>query len=169
LSITQRPAKLNKDVLTQLSVLFALGVTSPQDRDAIHAWVEGNGDRVKAKEVYETLSLLPRGEGWVWAPDFDILKRVRFPALKTLDTSATPESDGSSRLQPKHLAAADIGRLRRVLLAAEPTASAPALTSKSLKAAEERGFERGKRPAGLRLSRSFDPRSSGPMGFCLAA
>jgi DNA helicase HerA-like ATPase len=66
LSITQRPAKLNKDVLTQLSVLIALGVTSPQDRDAIHAWVEGNGDREKAKEVSDTLSLLPRGEGWVW-------------------------------------------------------------------------------------------------------
>jgi hypothetical protein len=33
-SITQRPAKLNKDVLTQLSTLIAMGVTSPQDRDA---------------------------------------------------------------------------------------------------------------------------------------
>jgi DNA helicase HerA-like ATPase len=31
ISITQRPAKLNKDMLTQLSTLIALGVTSPQD------------------------------------------------------------------------------------------------------------------------------------------
>lgn len=38
ISITQRPAKLNKDVLTQLSTLIAMGVTSPQDRDAIKAW-----------------------------------------------------------------------------------------------------------------------------------
>ena len=37
ISITQRPAKLNKDVLTQLSTLIALGVTSPQDRDAVKA------------------------------------------------------------------------------------------------------------------------------------
>ena len=39
ISITQRPAKLHKDVLTQLSTLIALGVTSPQDRDAIKAWL----------------------------------------------------------------------------------------------------------------------------------
>jgi uncharacterized protein len=37
ISITQRPAKLNKDVLTQLSTVVALGVISPQDRDAIKA------------------------------------------------------------------------------------------------------------------------------------
>jgi len=37
ISITRRPAKLHKDVLTQLSTLVALGVTSPQDRDAIKA------------------------------------------------------------------------------------------------------------------------------------
>ena len=49
ISITQRPAKLNKDVLTQLSTLIALGVTSPQDRDAIKAWVDGNADRARAK------------------------------------------------------------------------------------------------------------------------
>jgi len=41
ISTTQRPAKLHKDVLTQLSTLIALGVTSPQDRDAIKAWVDG--------------------------------------------------------------------------------------------------------------------------------
>src|SRR2546423_1432975 len=36
ISITQRPAKLNKDdVLTQLSTLIAMGVTSLQYRDAV--------------------------------------------------------------------------------------------------------------------------------------
>ena len=117
LSITQRPAKLNKDVLTQLSVLIALGVTSPQDREAIKAWVEGNGDRDKARAVYESLASLPRGEGWVWAPDFDILKRVCFPKIKTLDTSSTPSS-GEQRIEPKKLARADIGRLGELLASA---------------------------------------------------
>ncbi len=129
LTITQRPAKLNKDVLTQLSVLIALGVTSPQDRDAIKAWVEGNGDRDKARAVYESLASLPRGEGWVWAPDFDILKRVRIPKIKTLDTSSTPAS-GEQRIEPKKLAQADIGRLREMLASEAPSgarASAPAI------------------------------------------
>lgn len=39
ISITQRPAKLNKDVLTQLSTLVALGVTSPQTgTPSRHRW-----------------------------------------------------------------------------------------------------------------------------------
>lgn len=59
ISITQRPAKLHKDVLTQLSTLVALGVTSPQDRDAIKAWVDGNADRDQAKKVYNSLAKLP--------------------------------------------------------------------------------------------------------------
>ncbi len=157
LSITQRPAKLNKDVLTQLSVLIALGVTSPQDRDAIRAWVEGNGDRDKAKEVYETLAALPRGEAWVWAPDFDILKRVRFPKIKTLDTSSTPEA-GGIRPKPKSFAEADVTRLRKLLREAEETGKAKQPVDRGLAAsaellrAEQRGFDRGKL-AGEKLGR----------------
>jgi hypothetical protein len=157
LSITQRPAKLNKDVLTQLSVLIALGVTSPQDRDAIRAWVEGNGDRDKAKEVYETLAALPRGEGWVWAPDFDILQRVRFPAIKTLDTSATPAAGGKP-VEAKRLAGADIVRLSALLQRCgdasgkSQQAAPPRAAATDLQAAEARGFERGKL-AGEKLGR----------------
>jgi DNA helicase HerA-like ATPase len=69
ISITQRPAKLHKDVLTQLSTLVGLGVTRPQDRDAVKAWVDGNADREQARVVYDSLAKLPVGEGWVWAPD----------------------------------------------------------------------------------------------------
>jgi ribosome-binding protein aMBF1 (putative translation factor) len=110
ISITQRPAKLHKDVLTQLSTLVALGVTSPQDRDAIKAWVEGNADRTQAKQVYESLATLPVGEGWVWAPDFDLLERVKFPAIRTLDTSKTPKA-GEARIGAPVLAKADIAKI----------------------------------------------------------
>ncbi len=92
ISITQRPAKLNKDVLTQLSTLIAMGVTSPQDRDAVKAWVDGNADRDQARKVYDTLAKLPVGEGWIWAPDHDLLDRVKFPPIRTLDTSKTPQA-----------------------------------------------------------------------------
>lgn len=68
ISLTQRPAKLHKDVLTQLSTLIAMGVTSPQDRDAIKAWIDGNADRDQAKKVYDSLAKLPVGEGWIWRP-----------------------------------------------------------------------------------------------------
>ncbi len=111
ISITQRPAKLNKDVLTQLSTLIALGVTSPQDRDAIKAWVDGNADRDKARDVYDSLAQLRVGEGWIWAPDHDLLKRVKFPPIKTLDTSKTPKA-GDTRITAPVLAGTDLAKIR---------------------------------------------------------
>lgn len=114
ISITQRPARLHKDVLTQLSTLIALGVTSPQDREAVKSWVEGNADRDKAREVMDSLASLPVGEGWVWAPDFDVLERTRFPLITTLDTSATPRA-GERRIEPKRLAQIDLDPLRAAL------------------------------------------------------
>src|SRR5271170_1842867 len=111
ISITQRPAKLNKDVLTQLSTLIAMGVTSPQDRDAIKAWVDGNADRDKARDVYDSLAHLKVGEGWIWAPDHSLLKRVKFPAITTLDTSKTPKA-GDTRITAPVLAATDIAKLK---------------------------------------------------------
>lgn len=110
ISITQRPAKLHKDVLTQLSTLVALGVTSPQDREAVKAWVDGNADRDQAKKVYGSLASLPVGEGWVWAPDYDLLERVKFPPIRTLDTSRTPKA-GDARVVAPVLARADIAKI----------------------------------------------------------
>lgn len=160
ISITQRPAKLNKDVLTQLSTLVALGVTSPQDRDAIKAWVEGNADRGQAKEVYDSLAGLPVGTGWVWAPDQGILDKIAFPRIKTLDTSATPKG-GERRFEPHRLAPTDLDRLRGQMIAKSPDAApAPKMGRQStvlpapadpnaIRAAEDRGrragFEDGKR------------------------
>lgn len=159
LTITQRPAKLNKDVLTQLSVLVALGITSPQDRDAIKLWVEGHADRNAAKEVYSTLAQLDVGEGWVWAPDFDKLERVRFPKITTLDTSATPKA-GEKRIKPKKLAQADIAKITGLLAEtneekrAEVKAKAAPSAKERLANAQElitegfnKGYSDGKRQA----------------------
>jgi ribosome-binding protein aMBF1 (putative translation factor) len=120
LSITQRPAKLNKDVLTQLSTLIALGVTSPQDRDAIKAWVDGNADRDQARKVYESLASLPVGEGWIWAPDHALLKHVKFPPIHTLDTSKTPKA-GDTRITAPVLASADLAKITRQIQAIQAT------------------------------------------------
>jgi len=120
ISITQRPAKLHKDVLTQLSTLVALGVTSPRDRDAIKAWVDGNADRDQARKVYESLAALPVGQGWIWAPNHNLLKHVRFPAIHTLDTSKTPKA-GETRIAAPVLASADIENITRQIQAIQAT------------------------------------------------
>jgi hypothetical protein len=43
--ITQRPAVVHKDVLSQADILIAMKLTASQDRDAIGAWIEGQADR----------------------------------------------------------------------------------------------------------------------------
>lgn len=123
ISITQRPARLHKDVLTQLSTLIAMRTSSPQDREAIKSWVEGNADRDKAREVMDSLAALPVGEGWIWAPDFDVLERTKFPPITTLDTSATPKV-GERRIEPKKLAQIDLSPLRAALEAPEAESKA---------------------------------------------
>ncbi len=120
ISITQRPAKLNKDVLTQLSTLIAMGVTSPQDRDAVKAWVDGNADRDQARKVYDSLAKLPVGEGWIWAPDHDLLDRVKFPPIRTLDTSKTPQA-GDIRITAPVLASADLAKITKQIQAIQAT------------------------------------------------
>jgi hypothetical protein len=91
ISITQRPATLNKDVLTQSEMLIVLKVLAPQDRAAIHEWVKVAGDTDKEKVMMDSLASLPRGEGWVWSPPLDVFERVAFRRLRTLDTSKTPK------------------------------------------------------------------------------
>jgi ribosome-binding protein aMBF1 (putative translation factor) len=98
-------------VLTQLSTLITLGVTSPQDRDAIKAWVDGNADRDKARDVYESLAHLRVGEGWIWAPDLSLLQRVKFPPISTLDTSKTPKA-GDAPITSPVFAERDISKLK---------------------------------------------------------
>lgn len=121
ITITQRPARLSKDVLTQASTLIAHKLPSPQDRDAVKAWVEGNGDRDQAREVFNTLAGLDVGEAWVYAPEHAMLQRIRFPLMRTLDTSSTPKA-GETRIQQKTLAQVDVAALRLALTSAEPPA-----------------------------------------------
>lgn len=145
ISLTQRPARLHKDVLSQAATLVAMRLSAPQDRDAIKAWVEGNADRDQSREVIDSLASLPVGSGWVWAPDIDLLTKAKFPPIKTLDTSATPKA-GEMRIEPKTLAEVDASAIREALDAAEPSnegANLKRTSATDLSAAEERGYRRG--------------------------
>jgi ribosome-binding protein aMBF1 (putative translation factor) len=104
--------------------LIALGVTSPQDRDAIKAWVDGNADRDKARDVYDSLAHLKVGEGWIWAPDHSLLKRVKFPPITTLDTSKTPKA-GDAKITAPVLAHTDIAKLKAAFARIQSGRSSP--------------------------------------------
>jgi hypothetical protein len=110
--ITQRAAVLNKNVLTQVSMLILGRTIAPQDRKAIEAWVEVHGTPEQKAALLGSLAALPTREKWVWSPDRGIFVRVAIAARTTFDSSATPKV-GSVRVEPKQLAAVDLDGLRR--------------------------------------------------------
>ena len=78
--ITQRPAVLHKDVLSQAGALVALGMTSPRDVAAIDEWVRLHADDGEARTLKASLP------------------SVNFPAL--LDGAWRPRVWGASRSDP---------------------------------------------------------------------
>jgi uncharacterized protein len=166
--ITQRPQKLHKDSLTSADTLLALRVIHNLDRGAVAEWINGCGDPAQGKEVLNTLANLQRGEGWVWYPEGGFLQRLKFPAIRTFDSSATP-MDGAPIAAPKGAAAIDLTEIRAALADAvkETEANDPKLlraeiarlkrdASKPQPAepltvpdpqAEERGYRRGRAEA----------------------
>lgn len=90
--ISQRPAVINKDVLSQVEVLIALQMTSKRDVAAIDEWVSLNATEDEAKIVKSSLASLPTGTGWVWSPALlGILEKTAIRPRRTFDSSATPK------------------------------------------------------------------------------
>lgn len=115
--VTQRSAVLNKDVLTQTEVLVAMRTTSPQDRNAIKAWIEFHGEGDEQREVLASLPSLPIGTAWIWSPGWlGILERVRIRERETYDSSATPKA-GQRQAAPKTFADVDLDELRERMAA----------------------------------------------------
>jgi len=88
--ITQRPAVLHKDVLSQADILLSMKLTSSQDRAALGRWIEGQADHTEGRRILAALPRLARGEGWVWAPSDRVLAQVAFPRIRSFDSSAAP-------------------------------------------------------------------------------
>lgn len=163
--ITQRPAKLHKDSLTQAETLIALRLIAPQDRAAVEAWIEDNASEAKAREIISSLATLKTGQGWIWAPELSVLERVTFPKIKTFDSGRAPDgSEPAAKVlapidrdaiaakltavsataladDPKALRK-EIADLRRQLAGKGPQTTA-ADVQKAVQAAEERGRQSG--------------------------
>ena len=108
--ISQRPAVLNKNVLSQVDGLLAFKLTASQDRDALDAWIEGQADKDQGKEIKASLPTYQIGEGLVWLPSHGILARKPFPAKVTFDSSRKPKR--GEKLANRKLKALDVGKLK---------------------------------------------------------
>lgn len=114
--ISQRPAKVHKDSLTQVQSLVAMRLLAPQDRKAISDWIADQADPTKGKEIIASLPTLKPGEAWVWSPQDDVLRHTKFPLPRTFDSSRAPtSSDGKG----PELAPVNMDALRDRLTALE--------------------------------------------------
>jgi hypothetical protein len=151
--ISQRPAVLNKNVLSQVDGLIAFMLTASHDRNALDAWIEGQADPGQGKQIKDALPTLPIGTGVVWLPRRQILETAAFPAKLTFDSSRTPKR-GEKR-ERRDLKPVDLGKLKEKMAAVveEAKANDPKVLKaeiadlrKRLLAAAEKGPE-PKRPA----------------------
>lgn len=109
--ISQRPAVIHKDILSQAEVLICHQTISPQDRKALETWVEAHDAHDQRDTFMETIATLQRGEAWVWSPGWlNIFKRVQIRDRKTFDSSATPKA-GETAVAPRALAKVDLKQL----------------------------------------------------------
>lgn len=133
--ITQRPQVLAKNVLSQVGALIAMKLTSPQDRKAIGAWIEGQADVEEGKRVLASLPKLERGEGWVWSPSNNYLVCENFPVITTFDSGKTPEV--GKPMPVVSLAEVDLTAIRAALAIKAPEPAGKTL----LRDVEERAAE----------------------------
>jgi soluble cytochrome b562 len=89
--ITQRPAVISKDILSQVDGLVAMKLTASQDRKAIGDWVKAQADEGQWQRIDTSLPAMQRGHGVLWLPGRGILETVAFPSKLTFDSSRTPE------------------------------------------------------------------------------
>ncbi len=135
--ISQRPAVINWDILSQAEVLIALQLTSPLDVKAIDNWIKNNATTEEAQLVKGSLAGLPTGTGWIWSPALlGILERVEIRARHTFDSSATPRP-GQTRVVAKAFAPVDAAALSariEVMAALTKDTAAAAADPKALRA-----------------------------------
>lgn len=106
--LTQRPAVISKDVLSQADGVVALKLTAAQDRKAIAGWVESTADTGQWKAIDARLPTFQQGQGVLWIPGRGILREVAFPPKATFDSSRTPkrgEKRHTAELKPLDLGA----------------------------------------------------------------
>jgi hypothetical protein len=87
--ISQRPQKINKDVLNLADTVFGYRTNGVLERKAISEWVQEKGADGRS-EVHDELPGLERGSAIVWCPSRKIYGRFAIEKKATYDAGATP-------------------------------------------------------------------------------
>lgn len=124
--ISQRPALVNKSVLTQLDLLVLLRLVAGQDQDAVNkSYVSRAGTKEQAQELMGSLASLRLGEAWFWEPGAEppLYQRAQVRQRRTFNSSATPKP-GEARVEPKGLAEIDLDAVKDAMAASIERAKA---------------------------------------------
>lgn len=115
--ISQRPAVIQKNLLTQIGTLIVHRLAGPPDVKAIDDWFRRQATDAERKDVLSSLSTLPKGDAWLWSPvELGILQRIHIRDRHTYNSSATPEI-GALLAEPTILAPPDLSLLAERLAA----------------------------------------------------
>jgi hypothetical protein len=87
--ISQRPQKINKDVLNLADTVLAYRSNGVLERKAISDWVQEKGAEGR-KEMHDELPGLERGTAIVWSPNRKIYGPYAIIKKSTYDAGATP-------------------------------------------------------------------------------
>jgi hypothetical protein len=80
----QRPATMDKDVLSQCEALIVMGMTHKKDRKTVQEWMEAKDIGERAAAAFAELGSLKPGEAWLWWPGEDRFERFTFRKRETL-------------------------------------------------------------------------------------
>jgi DNA helicase HerA-like ATPase len=115
--ITQRPAILNKNILTQVDALIALQLVAPQDKKAVDEWIQDNGSAEARSELMAQLPRFEKGQAAFWAPGWmETFKVVQVRERETFDSSRSPQR-GDVHREPKQLPPAALEAFRKKMAA----------------------------------------------------
>ena len=92
--ITQRPAVLNKNVLSQVDGTYYLQIVAPQDRAAVEDWMKNVVSPSDLSSCISNISRLGRGEAYyMQSGGQPPLVKFRVREKRTFDSSKTPTID----------------------------------------------------------------------------
>lgn len=96
--ITQRPAKVDKDVLSQCESLFVMRTSGKHDRSALRDWLEANESEADLNKALGQLASLPDGGAWFWSPQFlKTFVKVQVRHRETFHPGATRKVGATAR------------------------------------------------------------------------
>ena len=114
--ITQRPASINKDVLSQVDILTVLRMSHPLDIRAATDWIKSEVTVEFARDVEKDLPGLPVGTAYFCSASLGLGERVAVRQRRTFNSGATPKP-GERKIEPKVMAAIDIEKLGKEISA----------------------------------------------------